>query len=771
MATHKYIDKLCVIITLLSVLITVLFMNGERFGLQIAVDQDSEAYSDSEYFTEQDQNGGWDTSSAVQITLDGTDAAISGSGAYTYDGNVVIGQTGRYVISGTLTDGSIIVDAQDASKIYILLDGVEVYCSDNAAFRVDQADKVFLTLAEGKANHFSGGKTYSDEALDDGTKGTVFAHDDLTINGSGSLTIESEYKHGIAANDDLVIVDADITVDAAADAVSVNDSIRTKNATMQLEAEDDGIAVTHEDGYFYIESGKMDIKSGGDAIHAAGDVTVAGGEISISAADDGIHSDTAIAVSDGAIKIEKCYEGLEALTIDVSGGEIAVYPEDDGFNANGGSGDMMMQGPPPDMQQGGGFGQTANTDGNVSSQTANTDRDASTQTAKTDGNASSQTANTDGDASTQTAKTDGNASTQTAKTDGNTSSQTANTDGNTAAQTANSDGNASTQTAKTDGNAALQTADTAQYQEHSGNRMQNQNPDQSRLQNRDQMQNQNRTQNQSQSQNKDQEEEETYIHISGGRITIINETGMDADGLDSNGDIEITGGTIFVSLQGGGSNNAVDFASENGGKATISGGTLIACGGAGMVEAFDSSSKQCVILYNLTETTEAGSLLQLKGANGKTLLSDEIPCGFSSANISCPDIEVGQTYTLTMGSTTEEVTIEETSSTYGATQTQRMGGGRGGPMMMQQRNAGDGTTSQSGDGEAIAMQPPQWQQGQQNPQAAKEESEAAEDTEETEDTGVDIREIGKEEWILLGTSAMILLFGFVFVIGFRRRGR
>ena len=92
-------------------------------------------------------------------------------------------------------------------------------------------------------------------------------------------------------------------------------------------------------------------------------------------------------------------------------------------------------------------------------------------------------------------------------------------------------------------------------------------------------------------------------------------------------------------------------------------------------------------------------------------------------------------------------------------------------MMMQQRNAGDGTTSQSGDGEAIAMQPPQWQQGQQNPQAAKEESEAAEDTEETEDTGVDIREIGKEEWILLGTSAMILLFGFVFVIGFRRRGR
>jgi hypothetical protein len=195
------------------------------------------------------------------------------------------------VVSGKLSDGYISVDAYDSSKVWILLDGVEINCSDNACIRVDQADKVFLTLAEGSQNILTGGSAYSDEALSDGTDGTVYAHDDLTINGSGSLTVNSQYEHGISANDDLVITGGAITVTAPSDAIRANDSIRICGARITAEGGDDGIVTTNavENGYLYVESGTLKITAGGDGIHTTGDIETAGGDITISAGDDGVH--------------------------------------------------------------------------------------------------------------------------------------------------------------------------------------------------------------------------------------------------------------------------------------------------------------------------------------------------------------------------------------------------------------------------------------------------------------------------------------------------
>ena len=348
MSTHKNVDRICVVIVVISLILTVLFMNGESLGITKIVDEDAEQNSDSVYFTSNDLSGSWDTSGAVTITLDGDGAEISGNGAYVIDGNVVITNAGHYVVSGTLSDGYISVDAYDSSKVWILLDGVEINCSDNACIRVDQADKVFLTLAEGSQNILTGGSAYSDEALSDGTDGTVYAHDDLTINGSGSLTVNSQYEHGISANDDLVITGGTITVTAPSDAIRANDSIRICGARITAEGGDDGIVTTNavENGYLYVESGTLKITAGGDGIHTTGDIETAGGDITISAGDDGVHSDTSVRVTAGTMLIEECSEGIEALTIDVSGGDITVYAEDDGFNANGGSGDAFGGGGP-----------------------------------------------------------------------------------------------------------------------------------------------------------------------------------------------------------------------------------------------------------------------------------------------------------------------------------------------------------------------------------------------------------------------------------------
>ena len=156
MSTHKNFDKICVVVLIVTLLLTILFMNGSRLGIETIIDEDSEANSQSVYFTTNDLNGTWDTSTATVIRLQGSTASVTGGGAYVLNGSVYITGAGWYVVSGTLDDGSIVVDAASSSKVWILLNGVTIACSDDACLRVNQADKVFITLAEGTENVLKG---------------------------------------------------------------------------------------------------------------------------------------------------------------------------------------------------------------------------------------------------------------------------------------------------------------------------------------------------------------------------------------------------------------------------------------------------------------------------------------------------------------------------------------------------------------------------------------------------------------------------------------
>ena len=539
MSTDKHIDRICIIITLIALVLTVLFMNGEKLGIAKVVDEDAEKYSDLSNFTANDQNGEWESEDAAVITLNGDSASVSGKGAYVNGSTVVITNAGTYVVSGTLNDGFISVDAYDSSKVWIKLDGVNITSSDNACIRVEEADKVFLTLAEGSENFLTSGAEMSEAALADGTGGAIFAKDDLTINGSGSLTITAAYKHGIDANDDLIITGGTISVTAPKDGLHANDSLRIMNADLTVSAEDDGLVVANEGGYLVIDSGTIRITSGDDAIHTGGDITVNGGSLSISAGDDGIHSDTNVLINDGTIIIGECYEGIEAHTIELAGGDVTINSTDDGLNANGGTNSFGM----PGGMGRGRWGQSTETP-----------------------------------------------------------------------------------------------AETPVLES---------------------------------------EDEETWVRISGGSLTIINENARDADGIDSNGDLYIPGGTIRVSLPGGGSNNAIDFGSESGGKALISGGNLAAAGGAQMLENFDKSSEQPIIMYNLTETMQGGTEVRVLDADGKEILSYTPPQSFNSIFLSCPEMKIGETYTVIIGKTEETLTIDNDAVTVGSSGMGSMGGGMG----------------------------------------------------------------------------------------------
>ena len=157
-------------------------------------------------FTARDLEVGYEESAATKISLDGNSASITGSGASETGGAVTITAAGSYVVSGSLDDGQLVVNAGENDKIQIILNGVSIHCEDHAALYIKQADKVFLTLAEGSDNTLTDGTTYTLNADDDSNvDGVIFSKADLTINGGGSLTVTASYKHGIVSKDDLVI--------------------------------------------------------------------------------------------------------------------------------------------------------------------------------------------------------------------------------------------------------------------------------------------------------------------------------------------------------------------------------------------------------------------------------------------------------------------------------------------------------------------------------------------------------------------------------------
>ena len=333
MSSSKKIDIICIAMAVLALVITLLFMNGEALGLKTVVDEDAEENSDLVYFTKNDLNGNWNTSVATKIVLKDDKVKIAGSGAIVKNGNVVINSGGHYVVNGSLTDGSIIIDAKSGAKVWLLFDGVEINRNDDACIKVSNADKVFLTLAEDSQNSLTSGAVYNEEALAEGVDGAIYSHDDFTINGSGSLSVKADYKHGIAVNDALVITGGSITVSAVSGAIHANENLRICNATLNLSSQNKGIVVKDPESYFYLESGKINITVSKDAINTEGDVNIIGGEVSISAGDDGIHSEKSINISGGKLSLLSCYEGLEAPDVTISGGDVVIYPTKNGVSA------------------------------------------------------------------------------------------------------------------------------------------------------------------------------------------------------------------------------------------------------------------------------------------------------------------------------------------------------------------------------------------------------------------------------------------------------
>lgn len=235
-------------------------------------------------FSERDLSGGYDESTVISIELEGETISCD-SETVSIDGScITLLDEGTYLVSGTLGDGQILVNADDTDKVQIVLSGVDITSANSAAIYSLNADKVFVTLAEGTDNALTNGGAYvaSDENNIDAV---IFSKTDLTLNGSGSLSVNAQAGHGVVSKDELTVTGGSYAVAAAEHGLVGKDSLAVAGGTFQIASGKDGLhAENTEDttkGFLYIKDGTYAINAQGDGISASGDLQVDGGSFDL----------------------------------------------------------------------------------------------------------------------------------------------------------------------------------------------------------------------------------------------------------------------------------------------------------------------------------------------------------------------------------------------------------------------------------------------------------------------------------------------------------
>ena len=241
--------------------------------------------TDAEMFTERDKNSDYDEKEYVRIELSGNTAKSDSDCVLISESTVTITKEGSYIISGSLEDGMIIVDTEDSAKIQLILSGADIQSNTSAALYIRNADKVFVTLADGTSNSLSNGGVFN--PIDENSiDGAVFSKEDLTINGSGNLTVTSPTAHAIVCKDDLVITGGKYTLECASHGIDANDSVRISDTVeLDITSGKDGIHCENSDdaslGFVYISNGMININAQGDGISAGAYILIENGSFDI----------------------------------------------------------------------------------------------------------------------------------------------------------------------------------------------------------------------------------------------------------------------------------------------------------------------------------------------------------------------------------------------------------------------------------------------------------------------------------------------------------
>lgn len=653
----------------------------------------------TEKYSARDSDPSWNEQTATKIEVSNGEAKVSGKGASYKDGVLTVSAAGTYVFSGTSGNFQIVVSAAKTDKVQLVLNGVNLTNKTGSVLDIKTADKVFLTLNEGSKNTFIDGASYKDTA-DGSPDATVFSKSDLTINGSGALTVKANYKDAVKSKDELTITGGNITVNAKEDALTGKDSLAIK------------------DGTFVIQAGKDGLKASNDTDAQKGWISIDGGKFTIQAGNDAVQSETLLEVNGGTFDI-KSGGGAEALSaasknkgqngapnqnMMPGGGQNAPQPPEGGTPPNGQRPpDEGRPGRPPkgqrssdgqgngsqnqNMTPGGGQNAPQSPSGQPSS---NGDGTQQQQKPSKKGNASSTTGTKNegtGSGKNGMKKNQNNSPTTQGQTDSKTKQSS-----NQSASNQSTSNKESKKGLKSGGNLVINngtfvinseddTIHSNQSAYINGGTMKLSSGDDGIHAEEDLIIKGNsnvliekseeglegkrvkvedgkvtlssaddgiNATDGSSSGNGDERQEGVAVEISGGTVTVYAE----GDGVDSNGDLIVSGGQTVIYGPSSGGNGMLDY----NGSATIKSGTFAAVGTSDMFQGFAGTQKSIVWFFNSRQSsTEA---LAITDESGKTLYTLSPKTQYQAVFFSSENLKEGKTYTLKRGGqTVSQITV------------------------------------------------------------------------------------------------------------------
>ena len=572
-------------------------VNGGENSTSTPVDVDF-SQTDSDMFTERDNKTDYDDSKAVTIQLNGTTATASSDSVKISGSTVQITEEAIYVISGELTDGMLIVNAKDTAKLQLVFNGVSITSKTSAALYILEADKVFVTLAEGTTNSLANGGNFV--TIDDNNiDAALFSKQDLTLNGKGSLTVTSPAGHGIVCKDDLVVTGGTYTVNSSSHGLDANDSVRIANANFTIDAGKDAIHCENTEdtakGFIYISSGSIKAEAEGDGIAASAYLQIEGGEIDLLIGGGAKNGDKASSGNYGGFmgggpggmrpggsqgsstttEDTVSMKGLKAAnSLLISGGTFKIDSADDSIHS-----DVSV------IINGGTFTLASGDDAIHAEDTL------TITSGKIDVSESYE-----------------GLEALHIKINGGDIKLVANDDGLNAAGGTDQSGTEGGRDGMFGGG-------------HGGGRPGGMGGGPGGMSSGN-----------------------GSIVISGGNLYVK----ASGDGIDANGTLEITGGYTVVCGPTQGDTATLDYDRS----ATITGGTFIGTGASGMAQTF-SDSKQGVVAVSVGNQS-AGTNITLKDKSGKTIIEYAPELSFAVVILSSPDIVSGETYTITVGSESGE---------------------------------------------------------------------------------------------------------------------
>ena len=610
-------------------------------------------------------------------TVDLDNVEVTGDGISVSDNFITISKGGDFEVTGTLDDGQIVIDTEE--KVKLRLSGMSLTNKNGSAVYVKNADKAYITLTDNTENTLTDGENYT--SGDENEKGCITSRDNLEIKGSGSLTLNGNYNHGIFSSNSIEIGNGNITVNAKNDGIHANDTLAISGGTVNVTAEGDGLQAEE---ILDISDGEVNVMTTGEVktstsndfggrgemkdlsqmtddeiqsmreqmnnnqftqteesddsddtsskgIKADWMLDISGGKVTVNSTDHAIHCTSDINITGGTLNLsserKKGISGHGDVTID--DGDIKITKSTEGIESkkiltiNGGNIDITasddgLNSGGTGANQNGGFGGGTNMQGGQQGNRGQIGRQ-----------------NSDGQ--------DGNQMTPPEMTNGQNGGQM------TPPEMPNGqDGNQMTPPEMTNG--------------QNGNQMTP--PDMSSDQNGNQM----TPPNMQQAEGNEQDSEH-HIQINGGNIKIV----ADADGIDSNGSLFINGGTVTVDAQATGAESAFD----TDGAFIVNGGTIIGVSGSGMDESPNSYSAQNVILAYTTSQFSAGDEVKITDSNGKTIAEYTAVKGGSKIVYSSDKLKTGEMYTVyASGEEVGSAEIESSITKIGTKSNSGFGGGR-----------------------------------------------------------------------------------------------